>query len=978
MAVSPSGGGSVSPSSGWYNSGTNVGISESPSTNYVFDDWTGSGTGSYSGTSTSATITMSAPITETANYYSPVTITFTSSSMSGTSGTVVTVDGTNVAYSSLPYSITVPYSSSVAYSYASPIAGSSGTQYAYSSLSGCGQSAQSNSFSATSTCTVTASYTTQYYLTMAVSPSGGGTVSPGSGWYNAGSGVTISESPATNYVFDDWTCSGSGCYSGTATSATITMNNPITETANYYSPVTITFTSSSMSGTSGTVVTVDGTNIAYSSLPYSITVPYGSTVTYSYASPIGGSSGTQYAYSSLSGCGQSAQSNSFSATSTCTVTASYTTQYYLTMAGVNPSGAGSVSPGSGWYNAGSGVTISESPATNYVFDDWTCSGTGCYSGTATSTSITMSAPITETANYYSPVTITFTSSSMSGTSGTVVTVDGTNVAYSSLPYSILVPYGSTVTYSYASPIGGSSGTQYAYSSLSGCGQSAQSGSFSATSTCTVTASYTTQYYLTMAGVRPSGGGSVSPGSGWYNAGSGVSISENPASNSTAIGWTGSGTGSYSGTATSTSITMSAPITETALFAVKIYYGQASYEGNTGTEGPWDIYDPSDGYMYMITASGNVTVFDGSTVVTTLDVPVDPSAGTSSCNPWSLVYDPSNNYIYIGCYNYIDVISGVSQVAWIYTGLSQTGWGVYNPSDGLVYFEAGTEVITISGTSFYAGVTAQPVGAVYNPSNGDIYTLDDPNIALLHNGAIVATIPEPTYSSGGNGYPCGFGSNAQTQQQITYDPSNQYVYIATITGQNTNCPAQIYAVDGTSLVANTYLTGLNSTASGAHNIVYDPSNNYMYVDGILTGGDIAVDIISGGSVLTSTSFGYMRLFAMAYDPANGYMYVGAANVSNTALSNAGIGNESTTANTYPEVAFRTTTTIHNVYFDEHLLGINSADNVVSNINLGVFYGQYVEGIANIIPDSRGDLYVLPAGGYNYNSTVGKDYIYLIGT
>jgi hypothetical protein len=61
-------GGTVSPSSGWRNSGVTVSISATPATGYSFTSWTGSGTGSYSGTNNPALITMGGPITETAAF----------------------------------------------------------------------------------------------------------------------------------------------------------------------------------------------------------------------------------------------------------------------------------------------------------------------------------------------------------------------------------------------------------------------------------------------------------------------------------------------------------------------------------------------------------------------------------------------------------------------------------------------------------------------------------------------------------------------------------------------------------------------------------------------------------------------------------------------------------------------------------------------------------------------------------------------
>jgi hypothetical protein len=61
-------GGRVSPGSGWRNSGAAVSISATPINGYSFTNWTGSGTGSYSGPNNPASITMGGPITETATF----------------------------------------------------------------------------------------------------------------------------------------------------------------------------------------------------------------------------------------------------------------------------------------------------------------------------------------------------------------------------------------------------------------------------------------------------------------------------------------------------------------------------------------------------------------------------------------------------------------------------------------------------------------------------------------------------------------------------------------------------------------------------------------------------------------------------------------------------------------------------------------------------------------------------------------------
>jgi hypothetical protein len=81
--------------------------------------------------------------------------------------------------------------------------------------------------------TIAFSYQHQYMLTMQVSPPGGGTTTPTTGWQNAGAGVTIQATPNSGFTFFPWIGSGSGAYSGLSNPATVTMNGPMTEVANF-------------------------------------------------------------------------------------------------------------------------------------------------------------------------------------------------------------------------------------------------------------------------------------------------------------------------------------------------------------------------------------------------------------------------------------------------------------------------------------------------------------------------------------------------------------------------------------------------------------------------------------------------------------------------------------------------------------------------------------------------------------------------
>ena len=222
----------------------------------------------------------------------------------------------------------------------------------------------------------------------------------------------------------------------------------------------ITITSSS---TGSGFVTVNGNAI---STPDTFTWNVGATYTIAANSPVSGGAGTQYIFSGWSDSG--AQSHSYTVPSSpATVTASFTTQYYITVSSVYGSpteasqwvtagnsfsvsvtspyatGAGtheictpttqSISSvesaatltfswqlqyyltvtsnygspsGQNWYNASAPATFAvTSPVTivsdesQYAFNAWNGSGTGSYSGSTVSNSVTMNSPIAETASW---------------------------------------------------------------------------------------------------------------------------------------------------------------------------------------------------------------------------------------------------------------------------------------------------------------------------------------------------------------------------------------------------------------------------------------------------------------------------------------------------------------------------------------------------------------------------------------------------
>jgi hypothetical protein len=188
----------------------------------------------------------------------------------------------------------------------------------------------------------------------------------------------------------------------------------ISEYATYQSTVPVTFTSSPATGTG--YITVNG---SAQTTPYTIaSANVGDTYTIAANSPANLVSGqSQYVYSSWNDSG--AQSHTITVSTATTYTASFQLQYYLTVTG------GSSPTGQGWVNSGGTTTASnawvwsivasqkQAAITNYAIDGANQNPTRAYSGTLTTSTITMSTyhtvAFTNTTQYNFVVTSTYDS-----------------------------------------------------------------------------------------------------------------------------------------------------------------------------------------------------------------------------------------------------------------------------------------------------------------------------------------------------------------------------------------------------------------------------------------------------------------------------------------------------------------------------------------------------------------------------------------
>jgi alpha-tubulin suppressor-like RCC1 family protein len=535
-SVSPTSGGSIaanpSSSDGFYDSGTSVQLTGTAATGFTFDHWTGDLTGSTNPQS----LSMTAPHSVTGNFVGLASITVNTSP----AGLSIQVDG--ASYTS-PQTFQWVVGSSHTIATTSPQAGPVGSRYAFGTWSDAGALSHSVMTPASGT-TYTANFTTQYLLTTSVSPALSGTIAanPSStdGYYNSGTPVQVTATPASNFTFGNWT----GGITGSTNPQSVLMNNAQSVTANFVSANTVTVNTSP----AGLSIQVDGASYT---APQTFQWLLGSTHTIATTSPQAGPAGSQYAFVNWSDGG--AISHVVAPTSPAVFTASFSLQFKLTTT-ASPSGAGTISalPSStdGYYNSGSSVQLTAVPAPGDGFGNWS----GDLTGTANPQSIVMSASRSVTANFVLPVNITVNSAP----AGRIFIVD--SVTYTT-PQTLLWVPGSVHTIATASPQTVAGGTQYVFLNWSDAGALSHQVTAPTVAT-TYTVNFNTQYQLTTA-VFPSGAGTVSPVSGgFYNAGQVVPVSVTPSSGFHFTSWTGPVAAANSA---STSVTMNAPESITANF-----------------------------------------------------------------------------------------------------------------------------------------------------------------------------------------------------------------------------------------------------------------------------------------------------------------------------------------------------------------------------------------------------------------------------
>ena len=266
--------------------------------------------------------------------------------------------------------------SSVSSTITRPVSGGTGIQYETTGWTGTGSlssggsagSSSTGSFTLDAYTTCTWNWKTQYYLTVTSDHD----TATGEGWYESAAtpsvgmtDTTVSGGTGVQYVFTGWSSSDTGGYTGSDAPHTVTMNNPITETAQWKTQYLVTFKQTGSVVAPKVTYHIDSGSDVQDTVEFSVWVDSGHQITYSYESPVSGGTGTQYVLTDTSPTSPQTVSSAFD------VTGTYKTQYYITVTSAHDTPTTSA-----WVDQGTDFTASVTSPADIVANDhqWVCTG----------------------------------------------------------------------------------------------------------------------------------------------------------------------------------------------------------------------------------------------------------------------------------------------------------------------------------------------------------------------------------------------------------------------------------------------------------------------------------------------------------------------------------------------------------------------------------------------------------------------------
>ena len=481
----------TAPQSYWWLSGSSHSL-DSPSpqmagnTRYVFSSWSDGGPQSH-------TVVATAPTSITANFGTQFQVTIDTNP---TRLTVVVDSAPFIA----PFSAYWDADTAHTAMCLSPQSTGPGTQYVFFAWSD-GDLSPSRTIIADSAKTLVCGFAAEYFLTMNANV---GSVSPGSGWYGAGEVVAISAtappgSGQDRYTFDGWT----GDFSGTTPTGSILMDAPKAVVANWVHEYRIEV----QSNVPSVEVLVDGVS---ATLPAVLWWAEGSAHTVTAPSEVAVSADTRWTFASWTPGTTDPTLTLAAIMGSGVYSASYARQFQFTIvtdpAGlrVRVDGAPYAAPRDFWWIEGTSHSLDGGPTqpgpagARFVWRSWSDGG-------ARAKSVSATGPTTITATFQPQFFLTVQSPHGSPT------CSSPDCWYDE---------GALAGFTVPSRIAGSPGVRFVFTAWAGdSGATTPNAELSMDAPKTVTATWTTQYLLTV----EAGIGEASSG-GWYNAGSAAGFS----------------------------------------------------------------------------------------------------------------------------------------------------------------------------------------------------------------------------------------------------------------------------------------------------------------------------------------------------------------------------------------------------------------------------------------------------------------------
>ncbi|HEV2520376.1 MAG TPA: hypothetical protein VGX00_07150 [Thermoplasmata archaeon] len=222
-----------------------------------------------------------------------------------------------------------------------------------------------------------------------------------------------------------------------------------------------------------------------------------------------------------------------------------------------------------------------------------------------------------------------------------------------------------------------------------------------------------------------------------------------------------------------------------------------------------------------------------------------------------------------------------------TGSAQPLGGVYDPTNGFVYVaDSGSNSVAIlNGTSLVTSVVvpARPEGGAYDPiaRTVDIVSEGANSVTFLNGTNIVGTIAVGSKPYGAAFDPAtgevnvvNYGSDnvtlirgSRTVGAIALPPGSGPV-AAAYDPSDSEVYVSEYATDSVSILSATAVVKTVRVGLGPGEIAYDAANQEVYVTGSLSGN---FTTLSGTSVIGNTPLGYSA-WGVSYDPENQLIYL----------------------------------------------------------------------------------------------------------